>query len=191
MQNPSSIGQLVQFAQVFSLYGWHLDFEPVIVPGTPSDAEIYADFLGKLKSSLNQVGTRLTINVDSSIQVINQFELLANQVDRMIDLETYNANSMQGWLNGDQWGGNYTMFVNSSIPRSKSGVGLGCYPYNCGNDLCWTELEESGLPRIQRMLKDEVPEIAMQRIYGNQTGDDRWPQEWWWSLLLSYINGSA
>jgi len=168
-----------------------MDLEPG-GSGVATDVIYYVNFLSKLKFSLNNFGTRLTLDVVSANwdPVMGQFGLLAPTVDRLIDMETYHANSMEGWLNGDKWGGFYTNFVNDEIPRMKNAVGLGCYEMECGDEMCWSVFEESGKPRIKRLIEDGVPEIALFRIEGNQTrpGNERLPQEWWWPLLWHYYN---
>ena len=107
-------------------------------------------------------------------------------------METYNADSFDGWLQGDSVGGYYETFL-KDCPLSTVGVGIGSWPTaTCGDHLCWSSKEESGAPRIHQMLKDQVPEIAMFRIYGPQETvpqDQRWPQAWWWPLLTEYGQG--
>ena len=52
-----------------------------------------------------KAGMRLTLAVANWTPMISSFSVLAPSVDRLLDMETYSANSMEGWLNGDAYGG--------------------------------------------------------------------------------------
>jgi hypothetical protein len=116
----------------------------------------------------------------------SDFALLAPHVDRMLNMEQYNANSMDGWLKGDAYGGYYKSFVGHGYDE-KCGPSLGIWPATCGKDAagkpapCWSTKEESAAPRIDRMIADNVEEIALFRLWrlkGSKT-----PPEWWWPHL--------
>jgi len=184
MSDPTNIDALVTIANYYDLYGWNLDFEP---SAPLSTAQAYAKFCTKLRAPLNQRGTRLTIDVANWSGLFKDFTLLAPTVDRLMDMETYNSDSFEGWIYGDDWGGYYNTFVNPSVPRNKTGVGLGCWPFKCGDHLCWTTTEESGQPRIDRIMADNVPEVCFWHLYGTHShGSDSGPQDWWWPLLEVY-----
>eukprot|EP00759_Apiculatamorpha_spiralis_P011882 PhF_6_TR19040/c0_g1_i2/m.27973 len=193
MNNPNSITAMVAIAVKYKLFGWNIDLEPQSVPAVASDAVVYAAFCTKLRRALNAVGTRLTIDVATWSPMLSQFTLLAPTVDRMMNMETYNANSMQGWLTGDNWGGYYTSFVNAHVqPRSACGVGMGAWPATCGTNVpCWSTTSVSGPPRLQRVLQDNVTEIAVWRIVGKQNPSNpngNTPIGWWWAILAQFLS---
>eukprot|EP00041_Stephanoeca_diplocostata_P025672 m.677550 g.677550 ORF g.677550 m.677550 type:complete len:641 (-) comp22798_c1_seq1:986-2908(-) len=198
MANVTAVSaELAAIGKQHGIYGWNLDLEPQSVPGTAADAPIYAAFCAKLKAVLNAGNMRLTIDVATWSPMLRQFALLAPSVDRMMDMETYNANSMMGWVNGDLFGGYYKEFVNDNVPRSANGIGLGSWPTaTCGGThLCWSTTAASGQPRMERIAADNVPEVALFRLYGDQNAatppDQRWPEDWWWPLLTSYMSGAT
>ena len=96
----------------------------------------------------------------------------------------YNADSYQGWLAGDNYGGKYNSLIANGVPREHVAPGLGCWPATCGNHLCWTTTQPSGAQRMQRITADGMPEVAMFRFV--QTATTKWPQDWWWPLLHAY-----
>ena len=196
MADPRSIPLLVSLAKKYSLDGWNLDLEPQKVPGTTADALIYAAFCTKLRKALNDVGVRLTIDVAQWSAMLSQYTTLATSVDRMLNMETYNANSMNGWLNGDAYGGYYEAYRNATGKSGNMdalGVGLGSWPTaTCGGSAhCWSTTAASVAPRIARMVADGVPEIALFRLYGDQSDatppSERWPQDFWWNHLRTFL----
>eukprot|EP00658_Telonema_sp_P-2_P049344 TRINITY_DN3751_c0_g1_i1.p1 TRINITY_DN3751_c0_g1~~TRINITY_DN3751_c0_g1_i1.p1 ORF type:complete len:350 (-),score=73.31 TRINITY_DN3751_c0_g1_i1:406-1455(-) len=196
MKDPSSVDQLLVIGKANGLSGWNLDLEPQTVPGTAADAAVYAAFCKRLRAVLNPAGIRLTIDVASWSGMLSQFSELADGVDRLMDMETYNADSMDGWLQGDSYGGYYTKFVTSDVPRVANGVGLGSWPTAaCGSHPCWTTTAASVAPRISRMIQDGVPELAMFRLYGDQSRgtppDQRWPEDFWWPALRAFLAGNS
>eukprot|EP00040_Diaphanoeca_grandis_P041083 m.262489 g.262489 ORF g.262489 m.262489 type:complete len:315 (+) comp45810_c0_seq1:34-978(+) len=180
----AQIAFLVSEAKRFGVGGWNLDLEPV--SSAASDAPIYSAFCGQLKTALHQIDVRLTIAVANWSPMLSNFAVLAGNVDRLLDMETYNANSMAGWLAGDNWGGYYNALLAPGVNRSKSGPGLGCWPQLCGKDLCWTTTAASGKPRMDRIKQDGVLEVALFRII--QIPSQKWPEDWWWPLLLDFVN---
>lgn len=189
------IEELMRVGEAHGIYGYNLDLEPQKVPGTAGDALVYAGFCAKLRSALNAKGRRLTIDVAQWSPMLSQFKELAAGVDMLMNMETYNANSMTGWIKGDAYGGYYDAYViNSGVPRPRAGVGLGSWPSaKCGNKTCWTTAAASVSPRLQRMADDGVPEAALFRLYGDQTGktpgNERWPETFWWAPLKAYLGG--
>lgn len=197
MANSSNMDALVTIGKQYGVMGWNLDLEPQKVPGSKGDADVYASFCTQLRAKLNAKGMRLTIDVASWSPMLKQFALLGTSVDRMMNMETYNADSMRAWLNGGVVGGFYTSFVAPGVPLSSCGVGLGSWPTaTCGIDKhpCWSTTNASGPPRISRILQDGVPEIALFRLFGDQSAatppDQRWPEAWWWPLLDQYMSGA-
>ena len=191
MADPGSIPYLVALAKNYFLFGWNLDLEPQKVPGTAEDAAIYAAFCSKLRKALNDAGVRLTIDVAQWSPMLSQYAVLAPSVDRLLNMETYNANSLNGWLNGDAYGGYYEEYKNATLLRSM-GVGLGTWPTaKCGNTSCWTTANASVEPRMAVMQRDHVPEVALFRLYGDHSAatppNERWPQEFWWQHLRSFL----
>lgn len=196
MNDPSSIPALVEIGKKYKIYGWNLDLEPQKVPGTVSDAAVYASFCVKLRSALNAQGIRLSIDVAQWSPMLSQFATLGPTVDRMMNMETYNADSMSGWLNGDSYGGYYNKFMNSGGPLVSKCPGLGSWPSaKCSSHACWTTTSASVAPRMARIAADGVPEVALFRLYGDQSSktppDQRWPEDFWWPELKKYLSGST
>ena len=98
----ANVADMVTIGKRFGAAGWNLDLEPQV--GNPSstvaDAVLYAAFLAQAKTALNAAGMRLTIAVAQWSTMASQYKTLAPSVDRLLNMETYNANSMAGWLNG-------------------------------------------------------------------------------------------
>ena len=125
--------------------------------------------------------------------MLSNTKLLAPHVDRVLDMETYNADSMSGWLSGDAVGGYYSRFVAPPTARAKLGPGLGCWPAKCGpknaSHLCWSATAASGPPRLARIIADGLPEVALFRIVQVPGRPDlQWPHGWWWPLLAEFAS---
>eukprot|EP00940_MAST-03C_sp_MAST-3C-sp2_P003531 g3531.t1 len=165
MKNEKTVDELVSIAKEYNLMGWNLDLEPQTVSGTTDDAHIYADFLKHARFTLNQIGTRLTIDVAQWSPMLSQYEVLGPTVDRMMNMETYNCDSFDGWMHGDAFGGYYDSFVNKNVPRNSNGIGTGSWPTaTCGTShLCWSTTQASVKPRIDQMISDDIPEISLFR----------------------------
>jgi hypothetical protein len=185
--NPTtSIAQLVAIAKATNASGWNIDIEPVVKPSAlqPSppqvdvaDAELYALWLNQLRYALHEIGVRLTIDVQDWSPAISEFDILAPVVDRMFDMDTYNADSMLIWL------ANYYVIVNSEIPRSAVGVGLGCW-VDADTNNTWSVTAASATERVAKAQSDGVVEIGMFRLLP-QTGGipSSWPEQFWWDAL--------
>ena len=100
-------------------------------------------------------------------------------------METYNADSMSGWLNGDNYGGYYTKMLAPGVPRTKAGPGLGCWPAKCGKHMCWSTTASSAAERMDRITNDSMPEVALFRII-QVSGYAAWPEDFWWPLLKQF-----
>lgn len=188
----ANIESLVKIGQSFGATGWNLDMEPTT--SAVADAKLYATFLGAAKPKLNAAGMRLTIATATWSPMLSDTALLAPQVDRVLNMETYNADSMQGWLEGDAVGGYYSKFVAPPTDHSKLGPGLGCWPAMCGPKAaphhCWSTTAASGPPRMAKIASDGLPEVALFRIVQvPQRPDLQWPEEWWWPLLAKFVAG--
>lgn len=186
----TNIDALVKIGRSLGATGWNLDMEPTT--SVAADAKLYADFLRAAKPKLNAAGMRLTIATATWSPMLSDTALLAPQVDRVLNMETYNADSMSGWLNGDAVGGYYSKFVAPPTSHSKLGPGLGCWPAKCGPTphACWSTTPASGPPRMARIVADGLPEVALFRIIQvPQRPDLQWPEEWWWPLLAKFAAG--
>ena len=182
--------ELVALGKPYKASGWNLDLEPP-KDSTAADAQLYAAFCKVAQPILNAGSMRLTLAVATWDPMIKNNSLLAPVVDRLLDMETYNADSMAGWLNGDGFGGYYNKLVNPSVPRDKVGPGLGCWPAKCGNHSCWTTTAASGAERMTRMIADNVPEVALFRIIQVPKRPDlQWPEDWWWPLLAKFSSST-
>lgn len=186
--STANINVLIEDARRLNATGVSFDLEPQV--GSPSsteqDAHLYAAFLGEAKAAFTSVGLRLTSAVAEWSAMLKDYATLSGSVDRLLDMETYNADSLEGWLQGDNYGGYYQQFLAGT--GKAAGPGLGVWNATCGDHVCWTAREESGRPRMQRMEADGIEEIAMFRIV-QQSGADKMPQEWWWPLLAEYLAG--
>ena len=140
---------MIDVAQRFSAVGVNVDSEPDQGGGPTYLPGPFAAYLQVLKPILNGAGIRLTADVAQWCPMTSDYALLAPTVDRMLNMEQYNANSMDGWLNGDEYGGYYVQFL-SDAPVDKCAPGLGIWKASCGTNSsgapvpCWTTLEESG-----------------------------------------------
>eukprot|EP00037_Helgoeca_nana_P018478 m.176806 g.176806 ORF g.176806 m.176806 type:complete len:303 (+) comp24460_c0_seq1:1735-2643(+) len=179
---------LVSVAKRFGAVGINMDLEPQVgsPSSTPADAVVYAAFCAKLKVALNAIGVRLTIAVANWSPMLSNFKVLAPSVDRLMSMETYNANSMAGWLGGDAFGGDYNELVAPGVLRTNVAPGLGCWPALCGKNPCWTTTAASGPVRMDKITADDIPEVAMFRLI--QIPSQQWPQQWWWPLLKTFAN---
>ena len=177
---------MVEVAKRYNATGINMDLEPdqgggpTLLPGP------YAAYLKTVKPILNAGGLRLTADVAAWCKMTSDYALLAPAVDRLLNMEQYNADSMEGWLKGDAYGGYYEQFV-AAAPVDKCAPGLGIWGAKCAKNAsgapqpCWSTLEESGAPRIDRMIADNVPEIALFRLMW--IGGAHQPAAWWWPVL--------
>ena len=173
---------MVEVAKRFGAVGVNIDAEPDQGSGPTILPPSFVTFLSTIKPILNAAGVRVTADVAQWCKMTSDYALLAPHVDRMLNMEQYNANSMEGWLNGDDYGGFYTSFVNrTKFPISKAGPSLGIWNALCGKLPCWSTTKESGAPRIDRMIADGVEEIALFRLMWIK--GSHYPAEWWWPLL--------
>ena len=76
------------------------------------------------------------------------------QVHRLLDMETYNAGSMTGWLDGDGFGGDYVKFIDAAMPRDKAGPGLGYVRWWRGGGVVawWLRLQAKSVIRYAQIL---------------------------------------
>lgn len=182
---------MIDVAQRFSAVGVNVDSEPDQGGGPTYLPGPFAAYLQVLKPILNGAGIRLTADVAQWCPMTSDYALLAPTVDRMLNMEQYNANSMDGWLNGDEYGGYYVQFL-SDAPVDKCAPGLGIWKASCGTNSsgapvpCWTTLEESGAPRVERMIADNVPEMALFRLMWIDGAHQ--PADWWWPLLDKFAS---
>jgi len=172
-RNPDPIiDDLVAIAERYHLYGWNLDLEPAT--SMPYDAYDYSIFLGKLRKRLNAVGTRLTIAVADWSWMLNNYVLLQENVDRLLDMETYGDNG-GGW---DTWKFYYDHMVNDQIDRQKVGIGFGVWDTSA-----WGIDPLTAIQRLNQSYNDNVPEYAMFRLYPN----GYLPYPTWWYEFLPYF----
>ena len=186
----NSVQTLVDLAQNLNISGWNMDFEPQsdncqgVPTGDAADAVLYAKWLAALRAALNPIGVRVTADVAMWSPAINQFAVLAPSVDRLFDMDTYNADSLAQWLSA------YDHLVNPQVPLGVAGVGLGCW-VDGGNNNTWSVTAESATERIAQIKKDNVPEIGMFRLLP-QTYEipPAWPESFWWDALASFTDSS-
>jgi len=149
---------------------------------TKADAELYAAFLLQMRTALASRGVRVTAAVAQWSPMLRQYATLSAAADRLMDMETYTANSMQGWLQGDAYGGYYEPFVSDCQPRASAAPAIGGWAQMCGTGPCWTSSNASGAQRIDRMIADGILEAAVFRLV-QRPPQVVMPQDWWWPLL--------
>jgi hypothetical protein len=193
--NVTAVEQLTEMAVQYNISGWNIDLEPNSDPSTTTaDAQAYAAWLTALKASLHPHGVRLTVDVATWSTMIADFSVLAPSVDRLMNMETYNADSLSQWMRY------YQSIVNDQIDRNVVGIGLGCWVDSSTNGT-WSVTPESAAQRIAQIKLDNVPEIDMFRLLpitgppsspwalrdtlagGNPP---QWPEEFWWDALVAY-----
>lgn len=123
--------------------------------GNSADAALFAQWLEAVRTILSPHGVRLTVAVANWSPVLREFKTLAGAVDRLLDMETYNAKSYMEWLTY------YTPLL--GIPRSQAGVGLGCWLDKSTNGT-WSVTNTSAVQRVQRAISDQMLELAMFRL---------------------------
>ena len=182
--NKTVVPYLVNEAKRYGATGWHFDLEPQkgIPASTAADAHTYATFLSGARRSLASLGVRVTADAAAWSPMLSQYSTLCGAVDRLMDMETYSANSMTGWLDGDVYGGKYVEFVAGCQATTAAAPAIGGWNASCGKHECWSSQPTSGPPRIARMIKDGVREAAVFRLV-TRPPSSVMPQEWWWPLL--------
>lgn len=189
----NSLKTVASAVRNFNADGVNFDLEPH--HSTAKDNVSYAAYLTKLKKEFRdglavemQRQIRVTACVARWSPMLWGYSLLAEATDRLLDMGTYHAGSMEGWLKGDGYGGGYEKFF-SQAGRGKAGIGLGGYPKKCGKngngDFCWSTREESGRERVKRMLQDGVEEVGVFRLFPRA----HYPQKWWWKVLEEFVVG--
>jgi hypothetical protein len=133
-----NIDAMVAIGKKWGIKGWSMDLEPQVgsPASTKADAALYAKWLSQAKIAFNKEGMRLTVAVAQWATMLNDYKLLAPSVDRILDMETYNADSYKGWLNGDNFGGYYNKLLTAGA--TKVAPGMGCWNASCGKHTCWT-----------------------------------------------------
>ena len=181
------ITALVAEAARFGAKGVSFDLEPQVgkPASTAADAALYAAFLAQARRAFQAAGLRTTVAAAQWGAMIADYSALGGAVDRVLDMETYNADSMAGWLAGDAFGGYYDQLL-AGTGALKAAPGLGAWNATCGDHACWTTTAASGAARMARVAADGVQEVALFRIV-QQDGAAKMPQEWWWPLLADFL----
>ena len=110
--------------------------------------------------------------------VLSQFEVLSSSVDRLMLMDTYNADSLAQWLAA------YDNIVNNNVPREVDGIGLGCW-VDSSNNGTWSVTNASAVERIAQLMSDAVPEAAMFRLVPVTDEDpSSWPEPFWYESIL-------
>eukprot|EP00239_Pterosperma_sp_CCMP1384_P007260 CAMPEP_0197851996 /NCGR_PEP_ID=MMETSP1438-20131217/19417_1 /TAXON_ID=1461541 /ORGANISM="Pterosperma sp., Strain CCMP1384" /LENGTH=310 /DNA_ID=CAMNT_0043465825 /DNA_START=367 /DNA_END=1299 /DNA_ORIENTATION=+ len=186
--NNETLGALLEIKKALGpISGISFDLEPQPT-SAPADALLYAKFLSGLKPHLNAAGMRLTVWVAAWSPMLKNYAALAPAVDKLFDMETYNANSMKGWLNGDVYGGYYLPFVKGAGSAAAPAMGIWTWA-KCGKTPCWSTTSASGAPRMGQLVKDGVNEVALFQIT-QEKGAIFAPADWWWPLLSNYLAGN-
>ena len=106
-KGKESIAAIESAADALNVAGVSFDLEPQVgsPPSTANDSVVYANFLGDVREVLAKTRRRLTVAVAQWSPMLSDYAALAPNVDRLLDMSTYTANSLSGWLNGDDYGG--------------------------------------------------------------------------------------
>ena len=184
----ANVAALAAEAKRFGAAGVSFDLEPQKgkPASTAADALLYAAFLATARAVLAPAGVRTTLAAAEWCAMTRDYGALGAASDAVLDMETYNADSMQGWLDGDAYGGYYERLV-AGAGTAKAVPGMGAWNASCGGHPCWTTTPASGAARLSRAAADGLREVALFRIV-QQRGAEMMPQEWWWPLLAKFRN---
>ena len=161
--------------------GLNIDFEPQAdncqgaPTGTAADAAAFSRWLAAVRALLQPHGMRLTVDVASWSPVLAQYAVLAQGADRLLTMETYNADSPA------QWRGLLEDFVGHT-PREAAGVGLGAWSDGKG---AWWETAAAASYKVNQSAAAGVPELAVFRILPSQSPP--WPLDFWWDALAAFL----
>eukprot|EP01052_Picozoa_sp_SAG31_P014130 SAG31_NODE_868_length_11355_cov_4.658582_4_plen_145_part_00 len=136
--------------------------------------------------------------------MLSEYATLANVSDVLMSMETYQANSMDGWLHSDQYGGDYIALIRAAgVAKTSPGFacshGSGSFSANateqalwngtlCGQNPCWTDSPVSWEQRLQRMKRDGVREASIFMLNHRQ---GTWPcpvDESFWEQLHKFVS---
>ena len=184
-----NVAAMVAIGKEFSAQGWHLDLEPQHPPAEEADAALFASFLATARPAFNAAGMRLTASVARWSPMLSNYSLLAPHVDRLMQMETYVADSMRGWLDGDSYGGNYGPFVEGATVQKAAPGFLCSNSSKCGDHLCWSDTPASVAERMKRLQADGVEEVALFDLQRRQTLPLT-PRDFWWPLLEDFVKGA-
>lgn len=178
-----SPGVLRDYVVKHNAAGLNIDFEPQAnnckggATGTAADALQFSIWLRAVREELAPHGVRLTVDVASWSPVLAQFATLAQGVDRVLTMETYNGASEGAWL------GYFKDFV-SHTPLNASGIGLGAWSDSKG---AWWETEAAAVYKVQASMAANVPELAVFRIVPSKEVTPEWPLAFWWDALKPFV----
>jgi hypothetical protein len=164
--------------------GLNVDFEPQAdnckggPTGTAGDAASFAAWLQAVRAQLAPLGARLTVDVASWSPVLAQYAVLAQGVDRLLDMSTYNGDAAASWST------EFDSFV-SKAPIDTVGVGLGGWS-DGGN--AWWETQAAANYKVGKSMAAKVPELAVFRIVPEESPS--WPLDFWWTPLEHFLSGS-
>lgn len=164
--------------------GLNIDLEPQSdscngdPTGTTADAAIYATWLAAVRDLFHTRGLRVTADVADWSPVLSEYATLAPAVDRLQDMETYNADSFGDWMSA------YVNIINPTIPRAAAGIGLGVWLDNTDNGT-WSITPASATQRVAQAIADGVQELAMFRLLPQ--ANPAWPLDFWWDALLPFM----
>jgi hypothetical protein len=121
---------------------------------------------------------RVIADVADWSPVLSEYATLAPAVDRLQDMETYNADSFGEWMSA------FVNIINPTIPRSAAGIGLGVWLDNTDNGT-WSLTAASATQRVAQAIADGVQELAMFRLLPQ--ANPAWPLDFWWDSLLPFM----
>lgn len=161
--------------------GLNIDFEPQAdnckgaPTGAATDAASFVAWLQAVRAQLAPLGARLTVDVAGWSPVLAQYAVLAQGVDRLLDMSTYNGNSPSAWST------EFDAFV-SKAPLDTVGVGLGGW---ADGENAWWETPDAAPYKVNKSIAANVPELAVFRIYTEKSPS--WPLDFWWTPLEAFL----
>ena len=199
----ANIAELVRIGQTWGTGGWHFDLEPVRSGSTPADAAMYVQFLHQAHETFAAVGMRTSVATARWTPFLSDYGALAQAVDVVMSMETYEAGSFDGWMGRGQYGGDYSALLAAGAGKVSPGFacpsGSGAPQANlsgpaswngtmCGAAPCWSDSPGSWAQRLQQMRKDGVREASVFML-NHREGTWACPgEEAFWQALEDFVN---
>lgn len=170
-------------------------------PGGKSCSGSYAAFLKEVKAGLIAAGhTGIRVTVDAQCGhwgdrkgVTQDCATLASGADLFMNMDTYNSDSWEHWLNA------FKPAVAPGVPRAKLGAGLGCWYQKHSGEAsggrrlqkvpAWSTTEKSAEQRICAFMNHSVVEVDMFLLA--PAHDPVFPESFWIAQLERFVKGGG
>jgi len=165
-------------------------------PKGQSCSASYAAFLKEVKAGLvaaGHTGIRVTVDAQCSTTgkgVTQDCTALAEGADRFMNMDTYNADSYEHWLN------QFKPAIAPGVPRAKLGAGLGCWYQKKARGRgrrrlqpvpAWSTTKKSAEQRVCAFMNHSVVEIDMFLLAPAQV----FPEPFWIAQLERFVTGGG